>query len=168
VIRSLRHLEAKGWPSYQRCVEDAPPARCGGLPDISRADFTFCLLAVDWGWGVKETAARLMQENGEAYALRTARNAAAAIERRGDGGGEDQGAAAPSLNSSRPDRRNGLLRQPTGSAPGPTSARADRPAQLPRPPGSRHPSPLRSRPGCHPRLSCRSLEAVMHYPRTSS
>ena len=58
-------------------------------PDISRADFTFCLLAIDWGWSVEETAARLMQEsgkaqeNGEAYALRTARNAAAAIERRG-------------------------------------------------------------------------------------
>ncbi len=79
----------KGWPSYQRCVENAPPARSGDRPDISRADFTFCLLAIDWGWGIEETAARLMQEsgkaqeNGEAYALRTARNAAAAIERRG-------------------------------------------------------------------------------------
>jgi hypothetical protein len=58
-------------------------------PDISRADFTFCLLAIDWGWSVEETAARLMlesskaQENGEAYTLRTARNAAAAVERRG-------------------------------------------------------------------------------------
>ena len=43
---------------------------------------------MDWGWSVEETAARLMQEsgkaqeNGEAYALRTARNAAAALERR--------------------------------------------------------------------------------------
>ena len=81
--------DARGWPSYQRCVENAPPARGGSRPDISRADFTFCLLALDWGWAVEETAARLMQEsgkareNGEAYALRTARNAAAAIERRG-------------------------------------------------------------------------------------
>jgi hypothetical protein len=79
-----------GWPSYQRCVENAPPARSGDRPDISRADFTFCLLAIDWGWSVEETADRLMQEsgkaqeNGEAYALRTARNAAAAIERRGE------------------------------------------------------------------------------------
>jgi len=79
---------AKGWPSYQRCVDNAPPARGGGRPDISRADFTFCLLALDWGWSVEETAARLLQEsgkareNGEAYALRTARNAAAAVERR--------------------------------------------------------------------------------------
>ncbi len=69
-------------------MDNAPPARSGGRPDISRADFTFCLLALDWGWGVEETAARLMhesgkaRENGEAYALRTAGNAAAAQERR--------------------------------------------------------------------------------------
>jgi len=86
---SRRRPEARGWPSYQRCVENAPPARGGGRPDISRADFTFCLLAIDWGWSVEETAARLLQEsgkaqeNGEDYALRTARNAAVAIERRG-------------------------------------------------------------------------------------
>ncbi len=85
---SHRRPDARGWPSYQRCLDNAPPARGGGRPDISRADYTFCLLALDWGWGVEETAARLMQEsgkareNGAAYALRTARNAAAAIERR--------------------------------------------------------------------------------------
>ena len=79
---------ARGWPDYRRCVENAPPAREGGRPDISRADFTWCLIAIDWGWGVEETAARLMQEsrkaqeNGEAYAVRTARSAAAALERR--------------------------------------------------------------------------------------
>lgn len=87
---SPRRSRAKGWPSYQRCVENAPPARGGDKPDISRADYTFCLLAIDWGWSVEETAARLLQEsckaqeNGEAYALRTTRNAAAAIERRGE------------------------------------------------------------------------------------
>jgi hypothetical protein len=81
--------QARGWPNYQRCVENAPRARSDEGPDRSRADYTFCLLAIDWGWGVEETAARLMQEsgkaqeNGEAYALRTARAAAAAIERRG-------------------------------------------------------------------------------------
>jgi hypothetical protein len=86
-IRS-RQSEAKGWPNYQRCVDNAPPAREGGRHDISRADFTFCLLAIDWGWGIEETAARLLQEsgkaqeNGEAYALRTARSAAGAIEGR--------------------------------------------------------------------------------------
>jgi RepB DNA-primase from phage plasmid len=85
---SLRRPGPRGWPDYRRCVENAPPAREGGRRDISRADFTWCLLAIDWGWGVEETAARLLQEsgkareNGEPYALRTARNAAAAVERR--------------------------------------------------------------------------------------
>jgi hypothetical protein len=84
-----RHQGPRAWPDYRRCVENAPPAREGGRPDISRADFTFSLIAIDWGWGVEETAARLLQEsgkareNGEAYALRTARSAAAAVERRG-------------------------------------------------------------------------------------
>jgi hypothetical protein len=78
----------RSWPSYQRCVEGAPPARDGNRPDISRADFTFCLLALDWGFGAEEVAARLMQEsskaqeNGEAYARRTADNAAATLARR--------------------------------------------------------------------------------------
>jgi hypothetical protein len=89
VRTSYRHYGARGWPSYQRCVDNAPLARSGDRPDISRADFSFCLLALDWGWGVEETATRLMQEsgkareNGEAYAFRTARNAAAALEKRG-------------------------------------------------------------------------------------
>ena len=86
---SHRRPEDRGWPSYQRCVENAPPARSGDRPDISRADYTFCLLAIDWGWSVEESAARLIQEsgkaqeNGEAYALRTAQSAAAALQRRG-------------------------------------------------------------------------------------
>jgi RepB DNA-primase from phage plasmid len=86
---SRRRPAARGWPSYQRCVDNAPLAREGGRPDISRADFTFCLLAIDWGWGVEATAARLLQESGkarvegEAYAHRTARNAATVIEQRG-------------------------------------------------------------------------------------
>jgi hypothetical protein len=76
------------FPSYERCVQGAPPVKEGGRPDISRADFTFCLLAADWGFPVEEIIARLMQEsskareNGEAYARRTAVNAAAALERR--------------------------------------------------------------------------------------
>ncbi|MBV9125991.1 MAG: hypothetical protein JO112_21780 [Planctomycetes bacterium] len=79
----------RGFPSYQRCVHHAPAAGGDGRPDRSRADFAFCLLAIAWGWSIEETAARLLQEsskaqeNGEAYALRTARNAAAALERRG-------------------------------------------------------------------------------------
>ena len=76
------------WPSDQRCLENAPPARDGGRPDVSRADFTWCLIALDWGFSIDETAARLMeespkaQESGEAYALRTVSNAAAALARR--------------------------------------------------------------------------------------
>ena len=87
-VSAARPAGARGWPSYRRCVDNAPKARGGGRPDVSRADFTFCLLAIDWGWGVEEAAERLFQEsrkareNGEAYALRTARSAGAAIERR--------------------------------------------------------------------------------------
>jgi hypothetical protein len=83
-----RRYQGRGWPSYQRCVDNAPPVRGGGRPDISKADFAFTLIALDWGWSVEEVTARLLQEsskareNGEAYALRTAQNAAAALERR--------------------------------------------------------------------------------------
>lgn len=90
--RASHRSGRRAWPSYQRCVQGAPPARDGDHPDISRADFTFCLLAMDWGWSEAETAACLMQEsakakeNGEAYARRTADNAAAALARRQDRG----------------------------------------------------------------------------------
>jgi hypothetical protein len=78
----------KAWPSYQRCVQNAPLRRGEDLPDISRADFTFCLLAIDWGWSIEATAARLLEssskarENGPAYARLTAERAAAAVYRR--------------------------------------------------------------------------------------
>jgi hypothetical protein len=67
----------------------APKIHQGDRHDISRADFTFCMAAIDWGWSIEGTAQRLMQqsskaqENGESHALATARNAAAAVERRG-------------------------------------------------------------------------------------
>jgi hypothetical protein len=86
--RVSRPSSPRSWPSYERCLENAPPTRGGGRPDVSRADFTWCLIALDWGFGVEETAARLMeesrkaQENGEGYALRTANSAAAALVRR--------------------------------------------------------------------------------------
>ena len=56
-------------------------------PDISRADFVFARTASEWGWEVPEIADRLMEfsskakQNGYAYALRTATNAAASVER---------------------------------------------------------------------------------------
>lgn len=77
----------RSWPSYARCLQGAPPNHGGTGRDISRADFTWCMLAIDWGWGIEETAARLMEEsskareNGEIYAQLTAQNAAVAVQR---------------------------------------------------------------------------------------
>jgi RepB DNA-primase from phage plasmid len=76
------------WPSYARCVDGAPLNSEETGPDISRADFVFCMTAITWGWSVDETKERLMEEsakaqaNGERYAELTARNAALAVERR--------------------------------------------------------------------------------------
>ena len=80
--------KSRRWPSYALCVQNSPPVHQGERPDISRADFTWCMLAIDWGHSPEDTAARLMlestkaQENGEAYAVTTATNAAAAVARR--------------------------------------------------------------------------------------
>ena len=80
---------ARAWPSYERCLERAPLAHDGRRPDISRVDFTFCLLAADWGWKVEQICQRLREKSTKArndgvdYARRTAQRAAAAVERRG-------------------------------------------------------------------------------------
>ena len=64
------------------------PSTRGDRPDISKADFVWCMTAIDWGWSIEQTAGRLFevsskaQENGEAYALMTAQNAVAAVQRR--------------------------------------------------------------------------------------
>ena len=87
-LGSLSRRGVKTWPSYTRCLEGAPPAHHGDRPDVSRADFTWCMTAISWGFGVEDTAARLMEEstkareNGDSYALRTAQRAAEAVERR--------------------------------------------------------------------------------------
>lgn len=76
------------WPSYARCVEGAPMNSEESGPDISRADYTFCMIAISWGWTADEAADRLMEEsakaqkNGKSYAELTARNAALAVQRR--------------------------------------------------------------------------------------
>ena len=76
------------WPSYERCVQGAPENRDKSGPDVSRADFTWCMTALTWGWSVEDTAGRLMEEsgkareNGERYALMTAQNAEVAVQRR--------------------------------------------------------------------------------------
>src|ERR1017187_317492 len=48
------------WPSYQYCIDRAPKAHGGDHPDVSRADFTWALTALDWGWSVEDVASRLM------------------------------------------------------------------------------------------------------------
>jgi RepB DNA-primase from phage plasmid len=86
--RAYQGRGPKQWPSYERCLQNAPPAHNSDRPDVSRADFTFCLLAIDWGWSVGDTCARLLEksskarETGEVYAWLTARRAAAAIAMR--------------------------------------------------------------------------------------
>lgn len=87
-VRGGLKWRAKAWPSYERCLLRAPLAHNSDRPDVSRADFTFCLLAIDWGWSIEETCQRLLEksikarENGEGYAQRTAQRAAAAVDRR--------------------------------------------------------------------------------------
>lgn len=88
VSQNRRAGKARRWPSYALCVQKAPPIHQGDRPDISRADFTWCMLAIDWGHSPEDTAARLMlesskaQENGEGYAVQTATRAAEAVARR--------------------------------------------------------------------------------------
>ena len=91
----FRPRSSKGsrWPSYARCLADAPADHAGEKADISRADFTWCVIAIDWGHSIEEVAARLMKEsekaarNGPSYADLTAKNAAAAVAERGRGQG---------------------------------------------------------------------------------
>jgi len=79
------------WPSYAHALDGAPPDSEGLGPDRSRADFVWCMTAITWGFGVAETAERLIEEsskaraNGKGYAATTARNAALAVERRRPG-----------------------------------------------------------------------------------
>jgi hypothetical protein len=87
-----RPLRASGhgrtWPSYERCLQGAPMAHNSDKPDVSRADFTWCMIAIDWQFPVEDVTARLMEEstkakeNGERYATATAQNAAAAVQAR--------------------------------------------------------------------------------------
>jgi len=62
-----RRPAVRKWPNYTRCVEGAPEARAGGRAAVSRADFTWCMIAIDWGWSIEETAARLMQQSPKAF-----------------------------------------------------------------------------------------------------
>jgi hypothetical protein len=76
------------WPSYAMALDGAPLNSEETGPDVSRADFVWCMTAISWGFGTDDTAERLMQESakaraqGKGYADLTARNAALAVERR--------------------------------------------------------------------------------------
>jgi hypothetical protein len=76
------------WPSYAISLDGAPLNRAGDGPDRSRADFVWCMTAITRGFGISETAERLMEESAKAreygheYARMTARNAAKAVDRR--------------------------------------------------------------------------------------
>jgi hypothetical protein len=76
------------WPNYAIALDGAPLNSEETGPDVSRADFVWCMTAITWGFGTDETAERLMQESqkaraqGKGYAELTARNAALAVERR--------------------------------------------------------------------------------------
>ena len=76
------------WPSYAQALDGAPPDSEGLGPDRSRADFVWCMTAITWGFGVDETAERLIEESskaraaGKGYAETTAKNAALAVGRR--------------------------------------------------------------------------------------
>ena len=91
VAPPARPGENRKWPSYQRCLDGAPPNHANTGPDMSRADFTWCKIAADWGWSAQDIADRLTeespkaQENGTAYATLTA-NRAAQASARGRGG----------------------------------------------------------------------------------
>lgn len=84
-------MRTKVWPDYARSLAGAPPSRDGSGPDRRMADFTWCMTAIDWGFPIEETAAKLpevsekarerVQLRDEGYPLITAQNAAAAVER---------------------------------------------------------------------------------------
>jgi hypothetical protein len=86
-VRVSHSVGGRSWPDYLRCVAGAPPNHAKDGPDISHADFMWTLMALRRGHTIEDTAARLAElsskaaENGDSYALRTAQNAAAVVEK---------------------------------------------------------------------------------------
>jgi RepB DNA-primase from phage plasmid len=91
--RSEAAIRARRWPDYDRCLQSARPNHGNTGPDTSRADFTWCMTALDWGFDIPETTAKLLEvsqkakESGPRYAALTTQNAAAAVENRGQRAG---------------------------------------------------------------------------------
>jgi len=42
---------------------ERPENRDGTGPDISRADFTWCMTALTWGWSIEDNRAHLMESD---------------------------------------------------------------------------------------------------------
>jgi RepB DNA-primase from phage plasmid len=78
------------WPDYQICADGAPLNQAGTGPDLSRADFVWCMTAATWGFSEVEIIDRLLEVseharavgNGQPYADRTAKRAAAWVDQR--------------------------------------------------------------------------------------
>jgi len=92
-FRASRNRRQDTWPSYEVALHRAPAATNHQGPDRSMADFVWCMTAIDWGFSVEATADKLLEESAKArdkgkdYALVTARNAAAAVEKNRAGQG---------------------------------------------------------------------------------
>jgi RepB DNA-primase from phage plasmid len=76
------------WPSYALCIQGAPPAQ--GDPeriDVSRADFTWCRTAYQWGHSIEAIEAQLAElssaakKDGPRYVQLTVTRAAASVDR---------------------------------------------------------------------------------------
>lgn len=89
-IKAFPSTSLKRYPSYARCLQDAPPSKDGNRPDTSHADFVWCMIAADWGFSVEQIASQLLQErdiahnpsrNKPDYAMVTARNASQMAEK---------------------------------------------------------------------------------------
>ena len=67
------------WPDYAKCIAGAPPNSGKDGPDISRADYTFALMAARRGFTAEDTAAKLSElsskarENGRSRRMRPQR-----------------------------------------------------------------------------------------------
>jgi hypothetical protein len=86
---NARTRSVKVWPQYAISLAGAPPRLQGNGPDRSMADYNWCMTAIDWGWSVEDTAAKLpevsekaaerVRLNDKGYPLVTAQNAASAV-----------------------------------------------------------------------------------------
>jgi hypothetical protein len=55
VRASLARRGVRKWPNYARTIALAPVS-VSGKPDRSRADFAWCMTAIDWRWSIEDVA----------------------------------------------------------------------------------------------------------------